>query len=246
MRVLGILLLATAVAHAQPAKEIEVNRGPTAELYIRKRPASPEAPILNAQLKALLASTDKARADKRLQAIGLLRDFLAANPNGESKADGMFKLAELLWEEARRTYLLRMDDFSRALEKCTQQKQQCEQPKEPRIDLREAETLYKDLHEHFPDFNRMDLVTYLIGFAAKEDAREDEAMKSFQEVIARFPRSPLYGDAWISTRARSLRLCRVHTRRGKDIRAMFPGSPVQNRRPRPLVMARIDSVCCVV
>ena len=191
------LLLATAIAHAQPAKEIEVNRGPTAELYIRKRPASPEAPILNAQLKALLTTTEKARDDKRLQAIGLLREFLAANPNGESKADGMFKLAELLWEESRRTYLIRMDDFSRALEKCTQQKQQCEQPKEPRIDLKEAEGLYKDLHEHFPNFGRMDLVTYLIGFAAKEDNREDEAMKDFQEVIARFPRSPLYGDAWM-------------------------------------------------
>ncbi len=197
MKILATILLASAVAAAEPGKEIEVNRGPTAELYIRKRPPSPEAPILNAQLKALLTTTEKARDDKRLVAIGLLRDFLAANPSGESRADGTFKLAELLWEESRRTYLLRMDDFSRALEKCAQSKQQCDQPKEPRIDLKEAETLYKDLHEHFPEFNRMDLVTYLIGFAAKEDQREDEAMKSFQEVIARFPRSPLYGDAWM-------------------------------------------------
>ena len=43
----------------------------------------------------------------------------------------------------------------------------------------------------------MDLVTYLIGFAAKEDDREDEAMAKFQEVIERFPKSPLYGDAWM-------------------------------------------------
>lgn len=193
----GVLLLSSTLAGAQPAKEIEVNRGPTAELYIRKRPASPEAPILNAQLKALLTTTEKARDDKRLQAIGLLREFLAANPTGESRADGTFKLAELLWEESRRTYLIRMDDFSRALEKCVQFKQQCEQPKEPRIDLKEAEALYKELHDKFPDFPRMDLVTYLIGFAAKEDQREDEAMKTFQEVIARFPRSPLYGDAWM-------------------------------------------------
>src|SRR5262249_23193971 len=73
----------------------------------------------------------------------------------------------------------------------------CEQPKEPRIDLKEAEALYRELHDKYPKFRRMDLVTYLIGFAAKEDQREDEAMQKFQEVIERFPKSPLYGDAWM-------------------------------------------------
>src|SRR5207253_2121701 len=111
------LLFASAIglpsAWAEPGKEIEVNRGPTSELYIRKRPPAPEAPILNKELKKLLGETEKRRDDKRLQAIGLLRDFLGANPTGESKADGMFKLAELLWEESRRTYLIKMDDFSR-------------------------------------------------------------------------------------------------------------------------------------
>src|SRR5678816_2483563 len=48
-----------------------------------------------------------------------------------------------------------------------------------------------------PTFRRMDLVTYLIGFAAKEDDREDEAMAHFQEVIEKYPKSPLYGDAWL-------------------------------------------------
>ena len=43
----------------------------------------------------------------------------------------------------------------------------------------------------------MDLVTYLIGFAAKEDQREDDALVRFNEVIQRFPSSPLYGDAWM-------------------------------------------------
>ena len=63
----------------------------------------------------------------------------------------------------------------------------CEQPKEPRIELDEAEKLYIELHDKFPTFRRMDLVTYLIGFAAKEDNREDEAMAKFQEVIEQVP-----------------------------------------------------------
>jgi len=198
-KIFGLLLVpALAYGQAAPAsKEIDVQRGPAAELYIRKRPPAPEAPVLDKELKELLATTEKKRDDKRLEAIGMLRQFLASNPGPETRADGTFKLAELLWEEARRLYLIKMDDYSRALEKCSQAKGDCDQPKEPRIDLREAEALYRELHDKFPTFKRMDLVTYLIGFAAKEDQREDEAMDKFQEVITRFPQSPLYGDAWM-------------------------------------------------
>jgi tetratricopeptide (TPR) repeat protein len=196
--VFAILVLSTTTALAQKqAQEIDVQRGPAAELYIRKRPIAPEAPVLTEELKKMLNSTEKRRDDKRLEAIGLLRDFLASKPTGDAKAEGMFKLAELLWEEARRTYLIKMEDFSRSIEKCSQKKGECDQPKEPRIDLKEAEGYYKELHDKFPNFHRMDLVTYLIGFAAKEDNREDEAMGRFQEVIDRFPQSPLFGDAWM-------------------------------------------------
>jgi tetratricopeptide (TPR) repeat protein len=195
---LALALSAPAAALAQKqAQEIDVQRGPAAELYIRKRPPAPEAPVLSQDLKKLLASTEKRRDDKRIEAIGLLRAFLGSNPTGEARAEGMFKLAELLWEEARRIYLIKMDEYGRALERCAQKKGDCDQPKEPRIELREAEALYLELHEKFPKFRRMDLVTYLIGFAAKEDGREDDAMAKFQEVIDRFPQSPLFGDAWM-------------------------------------------------
>jgi len=203
-KVLLTLLLSAAagpqLAHAQaaPAREVPItSRGPTSELYIQKRPVAPEAPVLSAELKKLLASTEKRRDEKRIEAIGLLREFLASKPTGEARAEGLFKLAELLWEESRRVFLVRMDEFARAVEKCLQAKTTCKQPKEPRIDLREAEALYKELHAQHPDFRRMDLVTYLIGFAAKEDDREDEAMARFREVIERFPQSTLVGDAWM-------------------------------------------------
>jgi tetratricopeptide (TPR) repeat protein len=196
-RLVLLLSLLPGVAFAQKqSQEIDVQRGPASELYIRKRPPAPEAPILSQDLKKMLASTEKRRDDKRLEAIGLLRAFLGSNPTGEARADGTFKLAELLWEESRRLYLIKMDDYGRALEKCAQKKE-CDPPKEPRINLMEAAALYQELHDKYPKFRRMDLVTYLLGFAAKEDGREDEAMLRFQEVIDRFPQSPLFGDAWM-------------------------------------------------
>ncbi|MFT3700507.1 MAG: tetratricopeptide repeat protein [Kofleriaceae bacterium] len=200
-----VAMLATPAFAQKQSQELDVpstQRGPTSELYIRKRPPAPEAPVLTLELKNLLNSTEKRRDDKRLEAINLLRTFLEPppperKPEGDSRAEGMFKLAELLWEEARRLYLIKMDDFSREIEKCTNKKGDCEQPKEPKIDLKEAEALYRELHDKHPQFRRMDLVTYLIGFAAKEDSREDEAMARFQEVIQRFPQSPLFGDSWM-------------------------------------------------
>jgi cellulose synthase operon protein C len=195
---LGVIATTAPPARAQkPEREVATSRGPTSELYLRKRPPIPEAPVLSSELKALLASTEKRRDDKRLEAIGLLRSFLDAKPSGESRAEGTFKLAELLWEESRRLYLIKMEEFGRAIEKCAQQKTSCEQPKEPRIELAEAEALYLELHDQHPEFRRMDLVTYLIGFAAKEAQREDVALARFTEVIDRFPTSPLYGDAWM-------------------------------------------------
>ena len=191
------LCASRAEAQKTAPQELDIQRGPAAGLYIRKRPPTPEAPVLSDDLRKLLNATEKKRDDKRLEAIGLLKSFLASQPTGDSKAEGMFKLAELLWEEARRLYLINMEDYSRDLEKCSQKKGDCDQPKEPRINLKESEALYVELHARFPQFRRMDLVTYLIGFAAKEDNREDEAMNKFQEVIEKYPQSPLFGDAWM-------------------------------------------------
>jgi hypothetical protein len=111
---------ATALAQKAAPQEMDLQRGPAAELYIRKRPPTPEAPVLSEELRKLLNSTEKKRDDKRLEAIGLLEAFLQSNPTGEARAEGMFKLAELLWEESRRLYLINMEQYGRVLEKCSQ------------------------------------------------------------------------------------------------------------------------------
>ncbi len=200
IRTSAAIAIVALAALARPARaqlgEVDVQRGPTAELYVRKRPPTPAAPVLSPELQRLLNAAKTKRDAKREQAIGLLREFLASKPLGESKADGMFKLGELLWEEARRQFLVDMDTYDRRLEACRTAKA-CKQPTEPRIQLREAETLYKQILVEFPGFRRADLILYLVGFAAKEDNREDQALASFQRVIKEHPQSPLYGDAWM-------------------------------------------------
>jgi len=192
---LALVLAAVAPAAAQDG-DVDLDRGPTAELYIRKRPPTPEAPSLSPELQKLLIDAEAKRDAKRAEAIGLLRTFLKGKPEGETRAEGLFKLAELLWEDSRRVYLERVDDFERALESCKTRK--CKkQPVEPRIDLSEPEKLYRTLLDDHPDFPHTDLALYLVGFAAKEDGREDEALTFFARVIKEHPTSPLFGDSWM-------------------------------------------------
>ncbi len=194
-KVLFALLCFTSVAHAQDA-DANLDRGPTSELYIRRRPVAPEAPSLSPELQKLLTEAEAKRDAKRTEAIGLLRQFLAGKPEGEVRAEGLFKLGELLWEDSRRIFLEAYDAYEREVERCKEGG--CKkQPKEPRVDLTEAEAQFRTLVQDHPDYKDLDLVLYLVGFAAKEGNREDEALAMFERVIKDFPDSPLFGDAWM-------------------------------------------------
>ena len=78
---LALAVPTLAAAQVRPEREVETTRGPAAELYIRKRPPAPEAPVLSAELKTLLASTEKRRDDKRLEAIGCFAAELEVVPD---------------------------------------------------------------------------------------------------------------------------------------------------------------------
>ena len=193
---LTLLILADARIAVAQVSEVNLDRGPASELYLRKRPPVPEAPILDPALKLLLASTETKRDNARIEAIALLREYLDGHPEGDAQADGLFKLAELLWEEARRDYLVRMGGFERDLERCKQAPDRCAtEPAEPRIDLKESEQLYTQILDRHPSFRRSDLVLYLVGFAAKEDGREEFPQVQFSGRFGGFPsRGPVYRD----------------------------------------------------
>ena len=195
-----VTLIAVAVPgtlHAQ-LTEVELGRGPTKELYIRKRPATPESPRIPAELNTLLLAKEKQANAKRGEAIGLLRSFLASKPEGDGRAEALFKLAELLWEESRLDFVDAMDEYARKLESCRQNPSFCAKPPaEPRLDFSASEKLYRTILADHTSFRRTDLVLYLVGFSAKEAGKNEESIKFFEQVIERFPRSTLFADSWM-------------------------------------------------
>src|SRR5690606_12884919 len=185
-------LAAPSVARAQSATpmevEVETDKSAAADLYVKRRPPVPESPRLPPELEKRLVRAERAADAKRDEAIRLLRQFLASKPTGDGRAEGLFKLAELLWEDARRTYITRMDAWERKVEACRQRRSACRgMPREPEMDLREPEKLYRTILEDHPRYRRRDLVLYLVGFAAREDDRTEEALAVFQQLIAEHP-----------------------------------------------------------
>ena len=188
-----------AEARAEPReRDVEIDRSAARDLYIRARPPAPRKPEIPEVLVTRLERAEALVAEKRAEAIALLRAFLDGGPTGEGRAEGLFKLAELLWEDARQRYFDDLLAHERTLERCRQEAGACESaPTEPSLDLREAETLYLTLLRDHRDFRRTDLVLYLAGFAAQQDQRQAMALERFAELIERFPRSSLVPDAWM-------------------------------------------------
>jgi cellulose synthase operon protein C len=179
-------------------RDVEIDRSAARDLYIRARPPAPERPELPPVLAERLERTEAQVRDKRELAIRLLREFLAGEPTGDGRAEGLFKLAELVWEDARQRFLDELLAHERALERCRRQGSACrEPPPEPELDLSEAESLYLTLLRDHPGFRRTDLVLYLAGFAAQHAGRDVQALERLAELIERFPRSPLIPDAWM-------------------------------------------------
>jgi len=193
---LGLALSATT-AHAQPS-EFQIEQSASGDLYLKKRPVTPEAPRLPPELASLLETKERQADGKRAEAIRLLRAFLDTKPTGDGRAEGLLKLAELLWEDARKSYIKNMASYEREVEACRQKQKICaKKPKEPRLDFRESEALYRTILADHPDFRRLDLVLYLTGFAARERGAEDESLGFFEAIIKEHPDSPLFADAWM-------------------------------------------------
>ncbi|WP_428261827.1 tetratricopeptide repeat protein [Haliangium sp.] len=183
---------------AQAQTDVDLDSGPAAELYIRKRPPPPASPTLSPEIEAMLTAKEQQANAKREEAIGLLRAFIDTDPTGEARAEALFKLAELLWEDARRQFLVAMDRYERALEACRRAEDGCQKrPAEPRVDLSEPDALYRQILDDHPDFRRTDLVLYLVGFAARERQEAEVSLGFFRRVVDEHPDSPLYGDAWM-------------------------------------------------
>jgi TolA-binding protein len=188
---------------ATTGRPIDPNTVPSAEALV-KSGGKAGTNILPDERLRLIAEKEKLVVVKRQEAISLLEELLRSRPGREATGEALFKLAELYWEDSRLRYVLAMQRYDQLTDACRKTDKtpeiasQCEkQPPPPILDTSRSEKLYVRLSEEFPDYKRIDIVLYLLGFSAREEGRSDEALVWFEKLIAEKPESPLLPDAWM-------------------------------------------------
>jgi TolA-binding protein len=161
--------------------------------------AAEEKP-LPPEVQALIKSKEAEAATVRKEAIGLLQDYLRDAGRSDETAEALFKLAELIWEEAQADYLHRMGEHLEAVAACKEDRSNCTAAarRAPRLDLSKAQSTYSRLIRDYPRFRKIDTVIYLYAFSLRDEGKLDEAVGYFRRLLQDFPRSRFRADAWMA------------------------------------------------
>jgi TolA-binding protein len=157
----------------------------------------PLAPGEPGFLERHLVVREEAIYKERKVAIKLLIEFLAKNKDVELRADALFRLSELYWEDSEAEFLKAMQEYDNALDDFRAEKTK-KRPKPPRLDLRKSLDIYEEILEKHSDFQNTDIVLYLYGFGLNEQGDEEAALSIFRVLLNRFPGSSFAADAHLA------------------------------------------------
>ena len=146
------------------------------------------------------------RADqKRDEAIEKLLKLLPTVPDGEQKAELVFRLSELYWAKSKALHLRAMRAWDEALEAWHQGGRKGEQPKvegspqlsEAELYKRKALELYDQILAKYPNYARKDEVLYNLGSSLYESGQKKEGVEMYWKLIKQYPDSGYSADAWL-------------------------------------------------
>jgi tetratricopeptide (TPR) repeat protein len=180
---------------------------PLAKPATKTAGASAPADDAAAEEKELPPAIQQAIDDKekqvtaaRKEAIRLLEDYLHDSKHSREQAEALYKLAELYWEESKALYLDKMGRYQAAVSACHQNREACPRVphRPPTVDLSQAQSVYQRLIAQYPKFRKIDTVIYLYAFSLRDQGKTGEAVKYFQILLDRFPKSRYIADAWMA------------------------------------------------
>ncbi len=200
----GLLAIALAsfATHAHAAKAKRGEKADAADAADDPDADEPEKKLPPILLKALHEKEAEVTV-ARHEAIKLIESYLRDSPHSKEQAEAMYKLAELYWEESKAVYLEKMAKYQAAVTACHADRNEC--PKVPRrpptVDLAQAQSVYLQLIKGYPKFRKIDTVIYLYAFSLRDQGGREkgsEAIKYFQMILDKYPRSRYVADAWMA------------------------------------------------
>lgn len=145
--------------------------------------------------------------DKRADLMRTLEQMASLVEDEKEKADLLFRLGELHWEEAQYWGFEshRQDDRVGACQAkgdraCVQaaQRDQAAYATRSKEHQHAAVARYEELIRTYPTYERMDEVLFFLGHNLWESGKQEEALGAYKSLITRFPDSRFVPDAYIS------------------------------------------------
>ena len=166
------------------------------QLLVEKKYEEKRNTLANSYEKAI-RDLEVLERRERLDAIAAFEEFLTRYPNdGRYTPDVMFRLAELYYERSSDDQSIAMRDYEEALKKLDPEKN-LTPPPEPRIDFSKSITLYTRLLTDFPTYKLNDASWYLLGYCQEKQEDFEKARGSYEQLIARYPKSRFTTEAWV-------------------------------------------------
>ena len=160
-------------------------------LYLRERPDSLGAAAVafrEGQLGELLAERERLVSMRRTEAVRLLEEFVASEPDEAAEMpDALLRLAELLWEQARADYLQAFAAW--------QEVPEANRGRTPTPQYERPLALYDRILENHRDFDRYDLVLYMKAYAYVERGETEAALALYRRILSDHPESRFVPDA---------------------------------------------------
>ncbi len=133
----------------------------------------------------------------RETAIARLEEFIRKYPDDPRYTPhAMFRLAELYFEKATDEYFIASDNYAQ-LEKDYEDGKIKALPEKPRKRLENCIKLYQRIIADFPNYQYMDVVYYLLGYALYEQDEKKDAVEVFYKLVNLYPKSKFYAETYM-------------------------------------------------
>ena len=160
-------------------------------------PAKIKLPMVE-ERKAAGASLE----DKLLeQEITQLKDIIRSQPDGPSRCDLYFRLAERYYEKARSIFYLEMQEYDKKAAAWAADPKKAE----PKIDNRKSQVytdqamnIYQKILDKCANYSRRDEVLFTMGYNLYESDKKPQGVKMYWELIKTHPDSRFVPDAYLA------------------------------------------------
>lgn len=152
---------------------------------------------ISATYEKSVKQLEEEQRNLRESAIARLEEFIRKYPNEpQYTPHAMFRLAELYFEKATDEYFAAIDSYAQ-LEKDYEDGKIKVLPEKPRKRLENCIKLYQKIVADFPDYQYMDVVYYLLGYALYEQDEKREAVEIFYKLVNLYPKSKFYAETYM-------------------------------------------------